>query len=84
VFHKFPKRHMKILLRDFNAKVGRKENFNQAIVNESLHEISNDNGVRVENFAISKNLTVKSMLFPLSNIHKYIRTSPDRNPQNQI
>ncbi|PNF41324.1 hypothetical protein B7P43_G17043, partial [Cryptotermes secundus] len=30
--------------------------------NESLHEISNYNGVRVVNFAISKNLTVKSTM----------------------
>jgi hypothetical protein len=29
-----------------------------------------DNGVRVENFAISENFTVKSLMFPLCNIHK--------------
>jgi hypothetical protein len=37
---------MKILLGDFNAKVGREDIFKPAIGNESLHEISNDNGVR--------------------------------------
>jgi hypothetical protein len=45
---------MKILLGDFNAKVGREDIFKQTIVNHSLHEISKDNGVRVVNFATSK------------------------------
>ncbi|PNF35790.1 hypothetical protein B7P43_G11761 [Cryptotermes secundus] len=50
---------MKILLGDFNAKVGREDIFKPTVGNESLHEISNDNGVRVVNFATSKHLTVK-------------------------
>jgi hypothetical protein len=41
---------MKILLRDFSGKVGRADIFKQTIENESLYEISNDNGVRVVNF----------------------------------
>jgi hypothetical protein len=45
---------MKILLEDFNTKVGREDIFKPMIGNESLHEISNDNGVRVVNFATSK------------------------------
>jgi hypothetical protein len=35
---------MKILL-DFNAKVGREVTFKPTIGNESLHEVSNDNGI---------------------------------------
>jgi hypothetical protein len=38
---------MKIVLGDFNAKVGREDIFKPTIGNESLHETSNDNGVRV-------------------------------------
>jgi hypothetical protein len=39
---------MKILLGDFNAKVGREDIFKPTTGNESLHEISsNNNGVRV-------------------------------------
>jgi hypothetical protein len=45
VFDRFPKYHMKILLGHFNAKVGREDIFKPTIGNESLHEISNDNGV---------------------------------------
>jgi hypothetical protein len=33
-------------------------------------EISNDNRVRAVNFATSKNLIVKSTVFPRCNIHK--------------
>jgi hypothetical protein len=72
---------MKILLGDFNAKVGRENIFKPTIGNESLHEISNDNGVRVVNFATCKNLVVKSTMFPYHKIHKYIWTSPEGNIQ---
>jgi exonuclease III len=60
VFDKFPKYHLKILLGDFNAKVSKEDIFKPTIGNESLHEISNDNGVRLVNFATSKNHRVKS------------------------
>jgi hypothetical protein len=75
---------MQILLGDFNAKVGREDIFKQTIGNESLHEISNDNEIRLVNFATSKNLRVKSIMFPHSNIHKYTLTSPDGNTHNHI
>src|SRR5215510_13192220 len=64
VFDHFPKYNMKILLGDFNAKVGREDIFKPTIGNESLHQDSNDNGVRIVNFATSKNLVVKSTMFP--------------------
>jgi len=41
---------MKILLGDFNAKVG-KENVLKLTRGMSLHQDSNDNGVRIVNFA---------------------------------
>jgi len=46
---------MKILLGNFNAKVGRENIFKPTICNESLHQDSNDNSVRKVNFATSKN-----------------------------
>jgi hypothetical protein len=75
---------MKILLGDFNAKVGREDIFKPTIGNESSHKISNDNGVRVVNFATSKNLVVKSTMFRHRSIHKYTWTSPDGQMHNQI
>jgi exonuclease III len=79
VFDQFTRYNTKILLGDFNAKVGRENIFKPTIRNESLHEISNDNGVRVVNFATSKNLVVKSTMFPHRKIHKYNWTSPEGN-----
>jgi len=54
------------------------------IRNEILHEISNDNGVRVVNFVTSKNLIVKSAVFPHRNIYQYNWTSPDGKTYNQF
>ena len=71
VFDNFSRHHMQILLGDFNAKVGRENIFKPTVGNESLHQDSNDNGVRIVNFATSKNLVVKSTMFPHRNIHKY-------------
>jgi exonuclease III len=39
VFDKFPKYHMKILLGDFNAKVGKEDILKPTIGNESLHKL---------------------------------------------
>ncbi|KAJ4451928.1 hypothetical protein ANN_03409 [Periplaneta americana] len=83
-FDQFPRYHMKILLGDFNAKVGREDIFRPTIGKESLHAISSDNGVRLVNFATSKNLIVKSTTFPHKDIHKYTWTSPDGLTHNQI
>jgi hypothetical protein len=74
---------MKILLGDFNEKVGREDTFKPIIGNESLHEASNDNGVRVVNFATLKNLIVKSTTFLHRDIHKHTWTSPDGVKHNQ-
>jgi endonuclease/exonuclease/phosphatase family metal-dependent hydrolase len=75
---------MKILLGEFNAKVGREDIFKPTIRNESLHEISNDNEVRLVNFATSKNFSVKSTMVAHRNIHKYTWTSQDGKSHTQI
>jgi len=61
---------MKIPLGDFNAKVGRENIFKPTIGKESLHQESNDNGVRIVIFATQKTLGFKSTMFPYLNIHK--------------
>jgi hypothetical protein len=43
--------------------------FKPTVGNESLHEFSKGNGNRVVNVATSKNLVVKSTMFPHRNIH---------------
>ena len=45
MFDHFQKYHIKILLGDFNAKVGREDIFKPTIGQESLHQDNNDNGL---------------------------------------
>ena len=58
--------------------------FKQTIGNESLHQDSNDNGVRIVNYATSKNQVLKSTMFPHRDIHKHTWTSPDGKTHNQF
>ncbi|KAJ4432363.1 hypothetical protein ANN_20982 [Periplaneta americana] len=64
-FDPLPRYHMKILLADFNAKVGREDIFKTTIGKESLHTTSNDNGVRFAVLAssdeVEEELDVNSM-----------------------
>jgi len=46
VFYHFPKCHMKILLGNYNAQMGRENIFKPTNENEGLHQDSNNNGVR--------------------------------------
>jgi len=55
---------MKTLLGDFNAKVWRENIFKATIGNESIHQDSNNNFVRIVKFTTSKNLVVNSTMFP--------------------
>jgi hypothetical protein len=83
VFYHFPKYHMKILLGDFEAKVGRETIFKLTIGNKILHEDSNDSGVRIVNFVTSENLVGKSTMFLHRNVHNYTYTFPDGKTHNQ-
>jgi hypothetical protein len=75
---------MKIFLRDFRANAEREDILKPIIGNVSLHEASNDNGVRVVNFSTLKYLIVNSTKFPNRDIHKHTWTSPDGVTHNQI
>jgi hypothetical protein len=55
-FDQFPKHNMKILLGHLSAMVGREDIFKPTIRNESLHETSNDNGIRVVKKMLSSGL----------------------------
>jgi hypothetical protein len=75
---------MKILLGNFNSYLGTEYVLKLAIGNDSLHQDSNVNGVKIVNFATSINLDVKNTIFPHRNIHKYTWTSAGGKTQNQI
>jgi hypothetical protein len=75
---------MKIFNGDFNATQGTEDIFNPTVGNESLHEASNVNRVRVVNYATSKNLIIKSTTFPHRDTYKHTWASPDGIKHNQI
>jgi len=60
---------VKIIVGDLNAKIGKESSFGPAI--DSLHNISNENGTRMVNFAHSKALIIRQYLFPMES---YIQT----------
>jgi hypothetical protein len=70
--------------RETLLPVGSEDIFKLVIGIEHLHKICIDNGVRVVNFATSKHLTVKSMMFPHPNIHICTWASQDWKTHNQI
>ena len=51
MFDYFPKYRMKILVGNFNAQLGAKYVSKLTIGNDSLHQDSNDDGVRIVNYA---------------------------------
>jgi hypothetical protein len=67
---------IKLLLGDMNAQVGKENTYKTTIGKHSLHNRSNDNGIRLINFAISKNMVISSTRFPRKNIHKETWLSP--------
>jgi hypothetical protein len=77
IFNEFPKYYENVLRR-FQWKVDKEDIFKSTNGNIILCEISNDNGIRVVNYTTSKNLIVKSTMFPHCYNHKYTWTSSDR------
>jgi len=61
---------VKILLGNFNAKIGQELIYRPTIEKESLHRVSNDNGTILVNFAMTRNMVISKTTFPQKNIYK--------------
>jgi hypothetical protein len=66
VINQFSKYHIKIMLREVTAKLGRAGISKLTIWNDSLHENSSDKDVPAINFATSENLIFKSTILALN------------------
>ena len=62
-YMKAPTYDIKVVMGDFNAKVGKEQGLMPYVGKYSLHEEINNNGWRMIDFAMAKNKAVSSMLF---------------------
>ncbi|XP_025407911.1 craniofacial development protein 2-like [Sipha flava] len=79
-----PQNLVKVVLGDFIVKIGKEICYRPTIGQQSLHNNSNDNGVRVIYFATSKGMAISSTFFPHKQIHKQTWMSPSGTTKNQI
>ena len=57
-YDRCPDHDIKIVLGDFNAKIGKERIFGPTIEKFSLHDETSDNGMRLTDFAAAKNMAV--------------------------
>ena len=84
VLDSLPNYDTKIILGDLNAKIGIEREYRSITGNNSLHDVSNDNGRRLIDLAESRNMIISSTQFPHKEIHKQTWRSPDGTTVNQI
>ncbi|XP_055855997.1 uncharacterized protein LOC129919171 [Episyrphus balteatus] len=83
-YEQIPSYDIKIVLGDFNAKLGREDIFGSTVGKHSLHDNTSDNGFRLVDFAAGQNVVIASTRFPYLKIHKGTWKSPDQSTVNQI
>jgi hypothetical protein len=66
-----PKQDVKIVIGDANAQIGRESFFRPVIGTESLHSVTNDNGLRLVTFAAARGMAISSTYFARKNIRKH-------------
>jgi endonuclease/exonuclease/phosphatase family metal-dependent hydrolase len=80
----YPSIDIKMVLGDWNGKVGSEEIYQGLTGKHSMHLNTNNNGQRLVDFAAAKNMVVSSTCFPHKKIDKQIWRSPDGKTYNQI
>ncbi|XP_068240239.1 craniofacial development protein 2-like [Palaemon carinicauda] len=85
VIDEIPERYMKIVIGDFNAKVGKNNQWvENMMVGEGLGEVSNENEAHFISLYSTNNVFIGDTVSEHKNIHKYTWTSPCSNYKNQI
>uniref|UniRef100_A0A8D8C8R8 Craniofacial development protein 2 n=1 Tax=Culex pipiens TaxID=7175 RepID=A0A8D8C8R8_CULPI len=76
-YRKCPKHDVKIVIGDLNAQVGQEEEFRPVIGRFSAHQQTNENGLRLIDFATSRNMAIRSTFFQHTSLYKYTWRSPN-------
>jgi hypothetical protein len=79
-----PRNDVKIVLGDFNAQVGKEAVSFPTVGNYILHSLTNYNGSRLIQFAVSRNMIIGSTFHPHRDFHKSTWRSPDSVTSNQM
>ena len=74
IYMKVPKHDTKVMMGDFNAKVGKESGLAPNVGKYSLHEETNNDGWRMIDFAITKNMAICSRY---SNIKEFTKKHGD-------
>lgn len=77
-----PRNDIKIVIGDLNAQIGRENAFKPTIGGFSLHRETNENGMRLINFAASFNMVISSTFFRHKDIHKATWCPPGGRGRN--
>ena len=84
VYSQCPRCDIKIVLGDFNAKVGKEESNYPYAGRNGLHEEHNGNGYKLVQFATATDMIIGGTIFTHKNIYKVTRRSPDGGTMNKI
>jgi endonuclease/exonuclease/phosphatase family metal-dependent hydrolase len=84
VYSHWPRHDIKMVLGDFNAKVGKEESNYPYAGRSGLHEECNRNAYKLVQFAAATNMIIGGTIFTHKNIHKVTWRSPDGDTMNQI
>ena len=82
-YTKAPRYDIKVVMGDFNTKVGKEPGLMPNVRKHSLLEETNNNGWRMIDFAITKNMAITSTLLQHKRTHKETWRSPDESASNQ-
>lgn len=84
VVNALPRYDVKIVLGDFNAKIGREEVYKSITGGYSLHGKTNENGEKLIQYATESRMKIMSTSFERKSIYKGTWMSPDGKTCNQI
>ncbi|XP_067615689.1 craniofacial development protein 2-like, partial [Eurosta solidaginis] len=82
-YERCPRHDIKLVLGEFNTRVGKDGVFGPTVGKFSLHN-ETSNGLRLIDFAGGRNMVISSTRFMHKRIHQATWLSPDRNTCNQI